>query len=368
MARRSVMASKKSDPEPSTSSTTSPPERSLRKRRLNLNTLSSGIGLNAVCQISGCGIRLRDGESLDWHYEGHLGQEVDKLERLKVRNPNSDPETALRRRVRESAVDKIKFNRQVRANRSRLHPEAVSSGLPRCPVCAIEVDDVDFQEHLEVCLQIHEPDEDHDEEDNESGSSDVEIDALEGGFETYTWAGHTRVRATSLVEGGLRGANFVSIQKGDEDTELDVENDEVDGKGAAQYTEADIIAPLSETAEERSEREQLQQALSPEPVSVKPAVKDDVHIVESDLKNRDVDLMSMEELKQALEDIKTENGMLRQQTLCNICYDVYVRPVVSVVCWHVHCEQCWLRALGTKKLCPQCKIIIQPRDLRRIFL
>jgi len=73
-------------------------------------------------------------------------------------------------------------------------------------------------------------------------------------------------------------------------------------------------------------------------------------------------------LKRALVESRRECAALRQQVLCNICFDSYTKPVVSVVCWHVHCEQCWLRALGTKKLCPQCKIIIQPRDLRRVYL
>ena len=80
------------------------------------------------------------------------------------------------------------------------------------------------------------------------------------------------------------------------------------------------------------------------------------------------DQMSDAELRLALAESRRENASLRQQVLCNICFDSYTKPVVSVVCWHVHCEECWLRALGTKKLCPQCKIIIQPRDLRRVYL
>ena len=54
--------------------------------------------------------------------------------------------------------------------------------------------------------------------------------------------------------------------------------------------------------------------------------------------------------------------------MCNVCMDAYSKPGVSVACWHVHCEQCWLRALGAKKLCPQCKEIVRPRDLRRVYL
>lgn len=48
--------------------------------------------------------------------------------------------------------------------------------------------------------------------------------------------------------------------------------------------------------------------------------------------------------------------------------DVYSSPVVSVLCWHVFCQQCWLKALSTQKLCPTCKTITCPGDLRRIFL
>ena len=53
---------------------------------------------------------------------------------------------------------------------------------------------------------------------------------------------------------------------------------------------------------------------------------------------------------------------------CLICMDKYSKPLVSVQCWHVHCEECWLRTLGAKKLCPQCNMITSPSDLRRIFL
>ena len=52
---------------------------------------------------------------------------------------------------------------------------------------------------------------------NLSGDEDdLDVDGGEG-FEVYTWAGQTRVRATSGIEGGLRGASgFVSITRGDE--------------------------------------------------------------------------------------------------------------------------------------------------------
>lgn len=53
---------------------------------------------------------------------------------------------------------------------------------------------------------------------------------------------------------------------------------------------------------------------------------------------------------------------------CLICMDEFRIPVVSICCWHVHCEECWLRTLGARKLCPQCNMITSPSDLRRIYM
>jgi hypothetical protein len=43
-------------------------------------------------------------------------------------------------------------------------------------------------------------------------------------------------------------------------------------------------------------------------------------------------------------------------------------PLASINCWHVHCEECWLKTLSVKKLCPQCNVITSPSDLRKIYL
>ncbi|XP_066565576.1 E3 ubiquitin-protein ligase RNF220-like [Amia ocellicauda] len=58
----------------------------------------------------------------------------------------------------------------------------------------------------------------------------------------------------------------------------------------------------------------------------------------------------------------------RQTQRCHVCLDMYSVPVASIQCWHIHCEDCWLRSLGSKKLCPQCSTITSPGDLRRVFL
>ena len=83
----------------------------------------------------------------------------------------------------------------------------------------------------------------------------------------------------------------------------------------------------------------------------------------------DFESLSLADLKNnRIAELKRENQHLRQTSLCNICLNTYSKPVVSTVCWHVHCEICWLRSLGAKKLCPQCKVIVQPKNLRKIYL
>ncbi|EKM59269.1 uncharacterized protein PHACADRAFT_249651 [Phanerochaete carnosa HHB-10118-sp] len=54
--------------------------------------------------------------------------------------------------------------------------------------------------------------------------------------------------------------------------------------------------------------------------------------------------------------------------LCRICIDPYTEPTVSTGCWHTCCRECWLRCLGSTKLCPICKRITAPADLRRVYL
>ncbi|XP_038640605.1 E3 ubiquitin-protein ligase Rnf220-like [Scyliorhinus canicula] len=61
--------------------------------------------------------------------------------------------------------------------------------------------------------------------------------------------------------------------------------------------------------------------------------------------------------------------LLRRETYkCHVCMGSYSVPLASIHCWHIHCEECWLRALGSKKLCPQCNTVTSPGDLRRIYL
>ncbi|KAM6918364.1 E3 ubiquitin-protein ligase RNF220a isoform 2-T2 [Xenentodon cancila] len=227
------------------------------------------------------------------------------------------------------------------------------------------------------------------------------------GFEEYEWAGQKRIRATALLEGGFRGSGFAtcSIKESaaDSDADLDVDGDDTLEYGKAQYTEADII-PCSGAGEDQGEareREALRGAvlnggmpsnrITPEfskwandempSTSNGESSKTDASALSSSsctprtCKNSEIEKVTEEEsTATTMEALKARIRELEKQILrgdrykCLICMDSYTMPLTSIQCWHVHCEECWLRTLGNKKLCPQCNTITSPGDLRRVYL
>ncbi|XP_005178218.1 E3 ubiquitin-protein ligase RNF220 [Musca domestica] len=92
-----------------------------------------------------------------------------------------------------------------------------------------------------------------------------------------------------------------------------------------------------------------------------------------DLLKNDQEPKTPAQYQQIIDSLKAKLRHYEQQYIpgkykCLICLDDYRNPAISVACWHVHCEQCWLRSLGARKLCPQCNLITTPKDLRRIYM
>ncbi len=230
----------------------------------------------------------------------------------------------------------------------------------RCPVCEDPLDEEeDLSRHVEECLKVT-PAASTSAAAAAEEEDVVDVDGREG-FEEYEWAGQRRVRATSLVEGGLRGAHgFVTIVAGDEDEELDVEGDgeEEERFGRPQYGNEDVVRPDAASSDDESEDARVKSVERSDPSSSSQSAR-------RNLASSSAPSSLSEQLRQLRED----NESLRQSApTCKVCMDSYSRPVVSSICWHVHCEGCWLRALGAKRLCPQCKVITRPQDLRRIYL
>ncbi|WAR23779.1 RN220-like protein [Mya arenaria] len=175
--------------------------RSLRKQRKRV-VLDGQAPHCSICELT-----LRPGE-----VESHLQSEIEKLNKLSVRNA---PKSRGRKKKGEETV---------------------------CPVCSKKVtgSPEELNEHVELCLK---------KRDEEDGVVvDVETEA-DDSYEEYTWAGQTRIRATSMLDGGYAGSGFqvagTSRDTGDEDLDLN----------------ANVIPCASDEPGEDREREALRGAV-----------------------------------------------------------------------------------------------------------
>ncbi|CAM4607751.1 E3 ubiquitin-protein ligase RNF220 isoform X6 [Caretta caretta] len=214
-------------------------------------------------------------------------------------------------------------------------------------------------------------------------------------FEEYEWCGQKRIRATTLLEGGFRGSGFIMCsgkENPDSDADLDVDGDDTLEYGKPQYTEADIIPCTGEEPGEAKEREALRGAVlnggtpstritpefskwaSDDMPSTSNGESSKQEALQKTCKNSDIEKITEDSAVTTFEALKARVRELERQLSrgdrykCLICMDSYTMPLTSIQCWHVHCEECWLRTLGAKKLCPQCNTITSPGDLRRIYL
>jgi len=184
-----------------------------------------------------------------------------------------------------------------------------------------------------------------------SGSTDT--------FETYTIAGQTRIRACSLLDGGysdILGDNSIEKKKKSnkkedaEDEDLNIDDDDTVQFGLAQFSETDLVQMNEEDEDDFAPPIATTNSKN---TNKKGAVNtEDSSFVIDALKLR------VKELEKSVQNIPQ----------CRVCLGDYDTPLVSINCWHVHCEGCWMSTLGAKKLCPQCKVITGPGDLRRIYL
>ncbi|XP_027139587.1 E3 ubiquitin-protein ligase RNF220a isoform X2 [Larimichthys crocea] len=302
---------------------------------------------------------------------------------------------------------RVRANRQTRLNAriGKMKRRKPEEGGQVCPLCSAPLagSEEEMSRHVEQCLIQREGalgDDDSADMDGENGR----------GFEEYEWAGQKRIRATALLEGGFRGTGFAtcSIKESaaDSDADLDVDGDDTLEYGKAQYTEADII-PCSGAGEDQGEareREALRGAVlnggmpsnritpefskwvsdempstsngeSSKTDSSTPSSSSSSSCAPRTCKNSEIEKVTEEEsTATTMEALKARIRELERQILrgdrykCLICMDSYTMPLTSIQCWHVHCEECWLRTLGNKKLCPQCNTITSPGDLRRVYL
>ena len=86
---------------------------------------------------------------------------------------------------------------------------------------------------------------------------------------------------------------------------------------------------------------------------------------------------------QQLHNVYTEADVLRAQNMeteetgaeiacssitCPSCSSKMSPPVLNISCWHLKCERCWLKAVGTEKGCTTCSSPASVKDLRRVHV
>ena len=151
--------------------------------------------------------------------ESHYKLEKERIDRLPL---NSEKRFKRQQKVTEQKVplEESLFvkTQQNYFNRKNIK-KVVSSSL--CPICGISLpSDPDFvNAHVDSCLSKQE-------------------ETLES-WDEYEWAGSKRVRATSLIEGGL-GSSFYVKKRENKDIDEDVNIDLDEEYGESQYREADI--------------------------------------------------------------------------------------------------------------------------------
>lgn len=265
--------------------------------------------------------------------------------------------------------------------------------------------------HVELCLRKSESNGSNRSNGvNEEGTDDdddASIDVEGESYEEYEWAGQTRIRVSSLLEGGYSATGLVtsisnSSNNDAEDEDLNVDGDDSQVYGSPQYTERDIILPLTDDKKKENvylrnlvigqttadvsaggrkstngssdkSDSSMSENVSTESVGAIPGSDEDViegKRTETTPPEDDAPMPeSRDHIIEALkEKIREYEIVIKNKSKCLICMDEFRIPVVSICCWHVHCEECWLRTLGARKLCPQCNMITSPTDLRRIYM
>ncbi|XP_033737234.1 E3 ubiquitin-protein ligase Rnf220-like [Pecten maximus] len=370
--------------------TPDPEGRSLRKQRRKCVL----DGQTPCCPI--CGITLRPGE-----VDAHFNLELDKLNRFtrggrrsrdttpqgrkslpspSGRRGKDSPSMEVASQSRFDTYQRIKCNRQARlTSRSRTRKKKTEETV--CPICNERLSGTpeELNGHVEMCLKKR----------NEIEDEPVDVEGDGDTYEEYTWAGQTRIRATTMLQGGFSGTGFqvMNLKKSmEEDIDLNVDGDDSEQYGTAQFNEGDILPCRSDEPSEDLERKALRGAvlrnISPGDPSTSQCNVSSAHEtmeMEGNISSSpgsspthpnsmDIEGSAAEVIEALKARLKSKETTKKEIPKCLICMESYNKPLTSIQCWHVHCEGCWLHTLGAKKLCPQCNMITAPGDLRRIYL
>lgn len=198
-----------------------------------------------------------------------------------------------------------------------------------------------------------------------------------------------------------------SIANDDEDEDLNVDGDDTQIYGPPQYSERDVIVPMiDESEKEKNDNNYLRKLVTGHDATTivstthSDSIDNNINSAENSNSNNyntssnesasynmnnsssnlgnvcsttnsgndTASIIGGHVIESLKAKIREYENQISNKVKCLICMDEFRNPAVSICCWHVHCEECWLRTLGARKLCPQCNMITSPSDLRRIYM
>ncbi|KIY73981.1 hypothetical protein CYLTODRAFT_485111 [Cylindrobasidium torrendii FP15055 ss-10] len=248
-----------------------------------------------------------------------------------------------------------------------------------CPVCldVIAGDEDVVDAHIDACLA-------HEAQRVEEERRRAEAQAQRASEEQYA------SDPEETIIGNIRGTGFQTRDRHEQDIEedIDIDGDDEGTFGSVQFTEGDVLiatAPPPEDVEvdiegdeeeEKTLHELIAEGRQPSIQAVKAKMDEIMGVGNMDKLDTALQDATRSGSKSAMikalgEKIKyLEASRIESSTslICRICLDPYDEPTVSTGCWHTCCRECWLRCLGSTKLCPICKRITGATDLRRVYL
>ncbi|XP_023945560.1 E3 ubiquitin-protein ligase Rnf220 [Bicyclus anynana] len=356
------------------------PNSSLYDESVILNCVRNRKKVSELPNCPVCSCTVRQGE-----LESHLSLEIERLNKLSTGGskrklsanspgpstsnqvPGSSASTSISEMLDAEDVDvtgcfgsgvyqRVHANRlkRLRARRRSSPPPQATQG--ECPICNATLPVSRLQRHALRCLKRTGAEMDNDVPDtsSEEGSIDVENDEPRGFGAEYDWCG-ARVRAAALQDSDLRAGTWVRrastdhalVVDGDEDTLL---------FGPPQYSPSRIAPDAEISMDTQSDEAERDTHHEVDKCDEKPN-----GLVEASAETR------IQALKSKIKDMeRKQNSSLEAK--CLICLCQYTSPTVSIQCWHVYCEVCWLQSLRAKKICPQCNAITTAAHLRRIYM
>ncbi|KAI5118025.1 hypothetical protein M0805_004890 [Coniferiporia weirii] len=205
--------------------------------------------------------------------------------------------------------------------------------------------------------------------------------------------GETRIHLNNV--NGLRGMGVHIRDRTQLDVEEEVDVDGDDEFGTAQFTERDVMdpsfLPRDPAAADGEDDDDggktlrdlvtegkviTRRVISPNLDGVRAEIEQVMGVGETDRMNQAIvaarksgnALKLVAALEEKIKQLEAMRVSSSTSSLCRICLDPYNEPTASTGCWHTCCRECWLRCLGSTKLCPICKRITAATDLRRVYM